>query len=150
MDWYIEQIIAHGYWGMFVAAFIAGSIFPFSSEAVIVGLAAAGLKPFPLAVYATIGNWAGTMLNYYIGTLGKMEWIERYLRIKPEKMARAERFMKGRGAIMGVFTFLPVLGSAISVVLGLMRANPWITSFSIFIGKAFRYAALLYVTGLFL
>ena len=114
------------------------------------GLAAAGLKPFPLAVYATIGNWAGTMLNYYIGTLGKMEWIERYLRIKPEKMARAERFMKGRGAIMGVFTFLPVLGSAISVVLGLMRANPWITSFSIFIGKAFRYAALLYVTGLFL
>ena len=149
MEWYIEQLINYGYWGMLISAFVAGSIFPFSSEAVMVGLVAVGLKPLPLAIYATIGNWAGTMLNYYVARLGKVEWIERYLRIKPEKIERAQRFVHGRGAWMGLLTFLPVLGSAISVVLGLMHADHFITSLSTFIGKAFRYALLLYLAGFF-
>ena len=50
---------------------------------------------------------------------------------------------------MGLLTFLPVLGSAISVVLGLMHADHFITSLSTFIGKAFRYAVLLYLAGFF-
>lgn len=150
MDWYIEQLITHGYWGMFVSAFIAGSIFPFSSEAVMVALIALRLDPFLLAIYATIGNWLGTMLNYYVGTFGKIEWIEKYLRIKHERVKQAERFMQGRGAIMGIFTFLPVIGSAISVVLGLMRANLLMSTISIFVGKAIRYVALIYFTRLWI
>ena len=35
----------YGYWGMLLAAFLAGSFFPFSSEAVMLGLLAAGLHP---------------------------------------------------------------------------------------------------------
>ena len=50
---------------------------------------------------------------------------------------------------MGLLTFLPVLGSAISVVLGLMHADHFITALSTFIGKAFRYAVLLYLAGFF-
>jgi len=38
--------------------------------------------------------------------------------------------------------FIPFLGEAIGVVLGLMHANVWITSLSMFLGKSFRYIAI--------
>ena len=44
MDTIIDFLIDWGYWGMFVSAFFAGSFFPFSSEAVMLGQLAAGLK----------------------------------------------------------------------------------------------------------
>jgi len=128
---------------MFVAAFLAGSVFPFSSEAVMLSLLTK-LDAWPLVVYGTIGNVLGSMFNYYVGRLGKLEWIEKYLRIKKEKMDRAERFMAGRGAWMGFFAFLPILGSAITVTLGYMRANPVISILSIAIGKFLRYLLLVY------
>ena len=58
--------------------------------------------------------------------------------------------MAGRGAWMGFFAFLPVLGSAITIVLGLMRANIPISLTSMAIGKFLRYVALIYGASLFL
>ena len=129
---------------MLLSAFLAGSFFPFSSEVVLLTLLASGLSSVPLVVYATIGNVAGGLFNYLIGSLGKMEWIERYLHVKPEDLKRAERFMAGRGAWMGFFAFVPIIGSAITISLGLMRANLLLSLISITLGKALRYILLVY------
>ena len=56
MDFIISFLTQYGYWGMLLAAFLAGSFFPFSSEAVIIALMATGLDPWMLMVYGTIGN----------------------------------------------------------------------------------------------
>lgn len=143
-----DILINYGYWGMLVAAFLAGSFFPFSSEAVMLGLLAAGLKTEPLIIYGTIGNVLGSMFNYGVGRLGKLEWIERYLHVKKKDLDRAQRFMAGRGAWMGFFAFLPIIGSAITICLGLMRANIFISIISITIGKLLRYIILMYSTFL--
>ncbi|MBR7043469.1 MAG: hypothetical protein IKI18_04780, partial [Prevotella sp.] len=91
----------------------------------------------------------GAGLNYAAGHLGRLDWIERYLHVSKQSMERAERFMAGRGALMGFFAFLPVIGSAISVLLGLMRANIPITFLSMTVGKFLRYVLLAYsVTAL--
>ena len=103
MDYLISLLISYGYWGMLVTAFVAGSFFPFSSEAVMTGLLAAGLDPWLLIVYGTIGNVAGGMFNYCIGRMGKLEWIEKYLHVKQKDLDRATKFMAGRGAWMGFF-----------------------------------------------
>ena len=145
MELIVHFLTQYGYWGMLLAAFLAGSFFPFSSEAVMVGLMAAGLDPWLLMVYGTVGNVMGSVVNYCIGRMGKTEWFEKYLHVSPESMARAERFMKGRGAWMGFFAFVPLLGSAITILLGLMRANPVITFIAITLGKIFRYIILIYV-----
>ncbi len=144
MDGIISLLISYGYWGMFVTAFVAGSFFPFSSEAVMTGLLAAGLNPWGLIIYGTVGNVLGGMFNYGVGRMGRLEWIERYLHVKQKDLDRATRFMAGRGAWMGFFAFVPVLGSAITIVLGLMRANPIISFISITIGKFLRYVVLIY------
>lgn len=131
---------------MTIAAFLAGSVFPFSSEAVMVSLQLAGLEPWPLFLSATIGNVAGSMFNYWIGTFGRMEWIEKYLHIKSEKVEKTRLWLDGRGAWVGALCFLPILGSILSVTLGYMRANPYITTIAIFVGKSVRYALLIITT----
>lgn len=150
MDWIIDFLTGYGYTGMLLAAFLAGSFLPFSSEAVMVGLMATGLDPWQLMIYGTIGNVLGSVLNYSLGRMGKLEWIEKYLHVKEQDLNRAERFMAGRGAWMGFFAFLPVLGSAITILLGLMRANVVITFIAITLGKIFRYMILIYGAGLFI
>lgn len=70
----IELLTSYGCWGMLIAAFLAGSVFPFSSEAVMLGLIAVGLDPWVLMIYGTIGNVLGSVLNYCIGRMGKTEW----------------------------------------------------------------------------
>ncbi len=138
----------YGYWGMLLTSFLAGSVFPFSSEAVMVGLLATpGIDAWTLVVYATVGNVLGGMFNYGVGRLGRLEWIEKWLKISPEKMERTQRFMAGRGAWMGFFAFVPVLGSAVTVTLGLMRANILISLVSMTAGKLLRYYLLAFGVG---
>lgn len=142
----MDILEGYRYWGMTIAAFLAGSVFPFSSEAVMVSLQLAGLEPWPLFLSASVGNVAGSMFNYYVGTLGRLEWIEKYLHIRREKVLRAQAWMENRGVWMGTLCFLPIIGSALSVALGYMRANPYKSFIAISIGKTTRYAVLILVT----
>lgn len=144
MDFLIPILESYGYWGLFIAAFIAGSVFPWSSEAIMLALQAAGLDPIGLVLYGTVGNVLGSMFNFWVGHLGRIDWIERYLHVKKESLDKAERFMRGHGAWIGFFAFLPIIGSAITIMLGLMRANVAISVFSITLGKFLRYALLVY------
>lgn len=144
LDALIPILESYGYWGLFIAAFIAGSVFPWSSEAIMLALQAAGLDPVGLVAYGTIGNVLGSMFNFWVGHLGRIDWIEKYLHVKKESLDKAERFMRGHGAWIGFFAFLPIIGSAITIMLGLMRANVLITVISISIGKFLRYAILVY------
>lgn len=150
MDQLIDILTSYGYIGMLISAFLAGSFFPFSSEAVMLALLAAGLNPIELIIYGSVGNVAGSMFNYTIGRMGKLEWIEKYLHVKKESIDRAQRFMAGHGAWMGFFAFIPILGSGITIILGLSRANIPLSVLSITIGKVVRYIILVYgVTFIF-
>ena len=83
-------LASYGYWGMLLAALLAGSVFPFSSEAVMLALLAAGLDPWELMAYGTVGNVIGSMFNYWLGRLGKIEWIERYFHVKKAQKSATE------------------------------------------------------------
>lgn len=135
-----------GYWGMFLSAFLAGTILPFSSEAVLLACVGLGLDPVWSTLATTAGNALGGLTCYWIGHLGKMEWIEKYFKIDQKQLDKAVRFIHGKGAWMALFSFLPVIGDAILIALGLMRANVWIVGFSMTIGKLGRYAVLVATT----
>lgn len=142
----MQTLIEWSYFGLFIATFLAGSILPFSSEFVLSGLLAVGSNSTYCLLAATAGNFLGGMSCYYIGHLGKIEWIEKYLHIKEEKLQKGLKFMEGKGAAMAFFTFIPLVGDLLAVSLGYMRANIWITSISMLLGKFFRYLIWIYVT----
>ena len=47
--------------------------------------------------------------------------------------------------MMAFFAFLPALGEVISMALGFMRSNVWITAVSMLVGKLIRYILIMYV-----
>lgn len=51
-----------------------------------------------------------------------------------------------KGSMDGIILFLPVVGDAILIVLGLMRAHIGIVTISMSIGKLARYAILVAAT----
>ena len=53
-------------------------------------------------------------------------------------------FLQGKGALMAFFAFLPAIGEVISIALGFMRSNTWLTIVSMLVGKLIRYILLLY------
>ncbi len=144
MDGVIQFFIDWGYIGLFLSALLAGSILPFSSEVVLTVLVQMGADPVGCLISASIGNTLGGLLCYWLGYLGNMQWIERWLKIDKEKMDKVEGFVRKRGAWMGLFGVLPWVGEVIIVLLGLMRSNIYITTVTMFIGKFVRYLLLIY------
>jgi len=146
----LDGFVEYGYIGLFIASFLAATILPFGSEFVFVTLIAMGLDPWTCTIVASVGNWLGGMTNYYLGRLGKLEWIEKYLKIPKEKIDKIQTFLEGKGAFMAFFSFLPIVGDVIAVALGYMRANVYIVNITMLLGKFARYVAIMYGISLFI
>lgn len=143
VDTLIQILIDWGYPGLFISALLAGSIIPFSSELVMVALVKVGLSPALCVLFATLGNTLGGMTCYYMGHIGKTDWIEKYFKVKKEKIDKMQRFLQGKGALMAFFAFLPFVGEVIAIALGFMRSNVVLTTTSMFVGKLIRYIVML-------
>lgn len=146
MDAIIQFLINHGLWGMFIAAFFAGSILPLASEVVLSALVAAGVAPIELLLVSTLGNTLGSATNYGIGRLGREDWIERYLRVKPHALERGKRYVHKFGYWGGLLSWLPILGSLITIALGYLRVNLPLTILMLIIGKFLRYCLVIAAT----
>lgn len=147
MDTLISILSEWGYFGLFVASFLAGTAVPFSSEAVMAAcVGPLGLSVSSCLIWAGIGNIGGGMVCYYAGTLGRADWFEKRLGVSPEKMASATRFVESGGAWTAFFSFIPILGSAITIALGVMRANQKIVLLSMTLGKMLRYIVVIWLT----
>jgi membrane protein YqaA with SNARE-associated domain len=135
----MEEFATYGYWGLFLASFLAATVLPLSSEVVLSILLGLGFDPFLCIASASIGNTLGGLTCYWIGLLGKVSWMEKYLKIKYEKVEKMQLWMKNKGSVLALLTFLPVVGDVIAVTLGFMRSNVWAVVFFMFIGKTIRY-----------
>ena len=107
-------------------------------------LATTSMDPILVVVSGTIGNVLGSMVNYFIGSLCKPQTVSRIFHIKPERMDTAQQYVMKYGAWMGFFTFAPILGTAISLALGMLKANVWYTFLTTLLGKTVRYVIVAY------
>lgn len=145
MEFVYQCLIDYGIAGFFVAAFLAGSVFPFSSEVVMVGLATAGVDPWGLVIWGTLGNTLGSVFNYWIGSLGNPQWIKKWTGVSEEQLQRGLKFVERYGFWAGWLAWVPLLGSLITVSLGLMRAHFSLTMVNILLGKFLRYWLIMVV-----
>lgn len=141
-------IVQYGYHGMLVAAFLAGSFIPFSSEAILTALYASGLQLWPLILMATAGNVLGGVFNYSVGRLCNEAWVYRIFRVKEERLEKTKERIRRRGVWMGLLAWLPVLGSVITIALGILRVNFPMSLLTMAVGKFGRYLILGYLISL--
>jgi membrane protein YqaA with SNARE-associated domain len=143
MDWLVDFLSGFGYWGMAIGAFIAGSVLPMASEVLLVLFLGMGLNPILLLISATVGNTIGGFSCYYMARLAKREWVERFFHVSPRQMARADRVVQKVGVWAAFLSFVPLLGTAILLMLGFMRVNPLKISATMTAGKLLRYLIVL-------
>ena len=138
----LDGLADYGYLGLFLASFLAATVLPFSSEVVFAALISAGMDTWGCILSATLGNALGGATCYWVGRIGKTEWLEKYFKIKEAKIVRMQEWLEGKGAVMGFLGFLPVVGDVILVALGFMRANVPVTLLSMTLGKFARYLVI--------
>lgn len=132
------------YWLLFLQSFLAATLIPFSSEAVLSGMLLGGYDATLCLIFATLGNWLGGMSSYGLGFLGKLAWIEKYLRIKPEKVNRWKASIQKYGSYVAFWCWLPFVGDVLAVALGFFKVNVGGVAVFMLIGKFLRYLAIVY------
>ena len=135
----MEGLIEYGYWGLFLGAFLAATVIPFSSDVLMIALFVAGGKAVPAIIFATIGNWLGGITSYGLGWLGKWEWIEKWFKVTPEKIEKHADRIKKWGPWLALFTWLPGIGDIMAIGLGFYKVEFKSTVFFMLIGKCARY-----------
>ncbi len=141
-----------GLFGLFLGCMMAATILPFSSEALVAGAMAMHYPLWLIILVASLGNTAGGMISFGMGWLCKWEWLEKYFKVKREKLMKVHDRVAKYGVWAALFSWAPLVGDLISIALGLMRISPWWTLLVMFIGKTLRYvvsASLLGLTGWF-
>ena len=135
----MENLAEWGYIGLFIASFLAATIIPFSSELVLSILIANNFDLTTSLIVASIGNWMGGLSSYLIGRLGRWETIEKYLRVKRDKILLWKKKIDSWGGLLAFLCWLPVVGDPIAIALGFFRTNILTVSIFMLVGKFARY-----------
>ena len=75
MDGFLELLTQWGYGGLFLGAILAGSVLPFNSESVMAALYVAGLDPWALIFWGSLGNIIGSVI--IIAGITLYAWSDR-------------------------------------------------------------------------
>lgn len=134
------------YLGLFAAALAAATILPLQSEAVLVGLLLADYMPWLLVAVATVGNVAGSSINWALG-----RGIERYrdhhwFPVTPVQLARAQAWYGRYGKWSLLLSWAPIIGDPLTLVAGVMRESFTVFLLLVAIAKLARYLALAWAT----
>ena len=66
----LEFLLEWGYLGIFIGCFLAATVVPFASDALLVGMLLAGGDVWMTVACASAGNWLGGLTTYGIGRIG--------------------------------------------------------------------------------
>lgn len=136
-----------GYAGLFASALIAATLFPMGSEAVLVALLVQGQHSVTgLLMVATLGNVAGSVLNWVLGRFARGFQEHRWFPASPAQLARAERWYRRYGLWSLLLSWVPVIGDPITVVAGILRTRLWVFVGLVTLAKGGRYALLAWLT----
>jgi membrane protein YqaA with SNARE-associated domain len=127
--------------GLFLAAFIASTLFPASSEAVLAGLVASGTyDPWLLIATASAGNILGASVNWGLG-----RWAAETHWAQGRRVAQAAGWFRRYGAWSLLLSWLPVIGDPLTLAAGLARLKFALFIVPVAVGKVGRYLAVFYL-----
>lgn len=137
-----------GYLGLFLSAFLAATIVPFSSEVLLGGMAASGeFHTTALLVAASSGNILGAVVNWALGRFC-LHWQDRrWFPVKRRELERAGRWFNRYGVWSLLFAWLPIIGDPLTFAAGVLRVRFDLFLLLVAISKTGRYVVLLGVVN---
>lgn len=139
------DIAAYG--GLFLAAFIAATIVPAQSEAVLVGLLLTdSYPPATLILVATVGNVLGSTANWVLGRCVERFRDRAWFPAKPETLQRAQAWYQRYGKWSLLLSWAPIIGDPLTIVAGILREPLGIFLVLVTLAKLGRYLVLAGIT----
>lgn len=126
--------------GLFVASFLAATLLPGGSEAVLLMLLAQSPELlYSLVFVASLGNTLGSLTSYGVGYLGRVKLAQAQFNSRSAKLI--ERF----GVWALLLSWLPLIGDLLCVLAGYFKLRFWPSVLLISLGKTARYSILAFV-----
>lgn len=132
---------------MFLAGFVAATILPASSEVLLLALFHQGYDAGWLWLAATLGNTAGSCLNWVLGRYAASFQDKRWFPVDRQQLERASVRFQRYGVWSLLLAWLPVVGDPLTVVAGVLNVRFRLFIFLVFLGKGGRYLVLLWVAS---
>jgi len=119
-------------WALFGSSFLAATLLPGGSEAVLFGVLMLYPEQFwPALGVATLGNTLGGMSSYLIGRL-----------VPQKKDLRGLPVLQRYGSPALLLAWVPFVGDPLCVAAGWLRFDPWLSALFMAVGKFARYLAV--------
>jgi membrane protein YqaA with SNARE-associated domain len=131
------------YLSLFVTSFLAATILPMSSEAVLAGLLAASSEPWiVLIAIASAGNILGSLTNWGVGRGLALAREHPRFPVDRTKLAKAENWYRRWGCWSLLLSWVPVIGDPLTIAAGFLREPFWIVLALVSIAKIGRYLVI--------
>ncbi len=137
-----------GLLGLFIGTFLAATILPFSSDALYIAVLAATKDTAGCLLVGTLGNWLGSVVTYWMGWIGKWEWIEKWFKVKRETLEKQKIKIDKYGVWLALLAWVPFIGDVIAIALGFYKTRPAATMVLLLIGKFARFLLWNLIYGL--
>ena len=135
----MELLTELGLWGLGLSAFLAATLLPLSSELVLASLLLAGENSALLIIIATIGNVAGSVVNYLIGRWGANSILHSWFKLSTTQTDKAEQQFNRYGKWSLLLAWVPIVGDPLTFIAGVLKVQFSLFLILVTIGKLGRY-----------
>ena len=134
----MTSLLTHA--SLFAIAFLAATLLPVQSEAVLAGLLGLSQEPWvTLLAVATLGNTLGAVVNWSLGRGIEHYQNSRWFPVTPAQLEKAKTHYLRWGRWCLFFSWIPIVGDAFTVLAGVLRERLWVFVAIVGAGKLARY-----------
>ncbi len=128
------------YLSLFIISFLAATILPFSSEAILATYLLSEIyNKFLLIFFASFGNILGSTFNWFLGFYFLKFQNKKWFPFSKTKIDRSSKWFNKYGKWSLLFSWLPIIGDPLTFIAGTMRIKFLIFLLLVSFGKIMRY-----------
>jgi len=135
------------YISLFLTSFIAATLFPAASEALLGTLVTQGFSLVLLWFFATLGNTLGSCVNWWLGKESLRFKHKKWFPVSEKQLNKAQNQFQKYGLATLLFAWLPIIGDPLTLMAGIMRIRFDLFVLFVALGKGVRYALVIYVAS---
>lgn len=129
---------------LFISSFLAATILPTASEAVLAGLVKMGNNDtILLLLIATTGNVLGAVVNWFIGIKLLYFKDKKFFPLSKEQLATTTKLYQKFGIWSLFFAWVPIIGDPLTVIAGIFKVRLLTFVTFVTIGKLARYYCII-------
>ncbi|MGB6117085.1 MAG: YqaA family protein [Mesorhizobium sp.] len=128
---------------MFVAAFVAATLLPAQSEALLAAFAVKGsVSVIALIAVASLGNVLGSFVNWLVGRGVDRFRDRKWFPVGPAALNKAVGWYGRYGRWSLLLSWMPVIGDPLTLAAGVLREPLWSFLLLVSVAKTARYIVI--------